>query len=214
MIKKIIFTILLCLLTTKVFSYEILGGLGYGQVSHKSTKKNSVTANVDVYAPLLFKGLHLGIGSSYLVTQLGSSTQLGNGYSLYSPMEEKNINISLIPLYFTLKYEYFFDKDFSVFLSGKLGVAMGNKKYYSGETEHIDGSNNKIKESDKLEIFGNRVFGISTGISFFNNYMISLSYENIAVKNMYYSSDYDVKNKDNITKVDYISLKLSYVFRK
>jgi hypothetical protein len=214
-ILKVIFIILLSFISTKAFSYELITGIGYGQSNHTGTSSQTITASVDAYVPLWFDGFNVGIGTSYFGANLGSSSTLASNFPIYSSIEEKDIKIPLLPVYLGAKYEYFFNKKFSAFISGRYGISVGKNQYYTGKKDYYDEETEQEEITrDSLEIYGNMMYGASIGISFLNNYMISINYDNMAVKNIYHINKSLIEDRYNITNVETVSLKLSYAFRK
>lgn len=213
-ILKITFIILLSFISTKAFSYELITGFGYGKSNYKGTKSSTITASIDAYVPLWFDGFKVGLGTSYFGANLGSSNDLASYFPVYSEVEEKDIKLSLIPVYLGAKYEYFFNKKFSAFVSGRYGISLGNTQYYSGQSTFIDEDGETRTTRDNLDLYGNMMYGASIGVSFFNNYMISINYDNMAVKNIYHVTILPVGDKSKIANVETISVKLSYAFRK
>lgn len=219
MIKKILLIVVVSLFSNNIFAYEILGSVGISQSQHKSQKDVGVALDVEGYVPLWFNGLSVGVGVSYLEGKLGSAKDLSSRYETQQELGNKNINMSLFPMYLTTKYEYFFNQDLSSFVKARIGSTIGNKNYYSvctistGEVCNVNNIKDEALVREKLDVFGNTSFGFSAGMSIYKNYMISLSYDNISVKNIYQRTSYPSIDRSNKTHIQLISLKLSYVFR-
>lgn len=221
MLKKIkskaIFIILLSFIPIKAFSYELITGLGYGQSNYKGTTSGSVVASLDAYVPLWFDGFKVGIGTSYTAVDLGSSLSLSRNFPVYVPVEDKNVTMGMLPVYLGAKYEYFFNKNFSTFLSGRYGISIANRRYYEGFTlsDKEDENGNKITKRDSLEMWGNMMYGASIGISFLNHYMLSVNYDILKLKNVHHYRFLPLEEEQSeITYAETVSVKLSYAFRK
>jgi len=208
----------------KVFAYELILGGGYLQSKHEGVNSSSPTLQIDAFAPLWFDGFSLGIGIAAFQTNLGKSTVLAEHFGMESRVDEKNVNVALFPTYLSAKYEYFFNKDFSMFIMGKGGISIADKRYYNGsETSVVNGE--KYTSNDKLEVWGNSMYGGTLGVSIYKNYMISASFESVRIRNVNYNtSSYKDINTNatlastagrflNYTYVNTMSVKLSYAFR-
>ncbi|MDR0484099.1 MAG: hypothetical protein LBH40_02315 [Alphaproteobacteria bacterium] len=213
MVKKIIFIgFLVGILYGKAFSYELIGSVGYLQSKYKETQTNSSspTISVDVYAPVLFDGFSVGMGLGYFETNLGSSTALAQQFRDDLNVDERDIHLALFPTYLGAKYEYFFNKNFSTFISGKAGITIGDKRFYDGTISLVD-DEGPYEISSNLEVWGNRIYGGTLGFSFYRNYLFSVSYDSAYIKSIY--SMNKLGRFTNLTRIDTISVKFSYAFR-
>ncbi|MDR2007454.1 MAG: hypothetical protein LBQ34_00585 [Alphaproteobacteria bacterium] len=224
MFKRIPFLILLLsLITGKAFAYELVLGAGYAGSSHAGTHSSSPTLQIDAFAPILFDGLSLGIGISVLQVNLGKSTDLASHFNLENQVAERNISIVPVPTYLSAKYEYFFNNNFSAFIIGKGGIAIAEKLYYRDASSTTARVFAHEDNADRLEVWGNSMYGGSVGVSINKNYMISASFDTIRVRNVNYTTTRYIENGVlvgstadrflNYTHVETVSVKLSYAFR-